>query len=542
MSRIVGSFLLFIICYTMFFLPSLDALEDKTIDLYLEDVGIREVLNTLIKLVNKNIIIHESVEGTISLNLSQVTFLEAMDLITKVSNLAYYQERDTFVVGPMEIIETSFQVRIQKIYFLENLEVSQVKSILEPLFPDLSIHEDTATNMIIFHGLPEDIQRAIDIVEVFDKEEVEEEEIEEEKKLVVQPIKNADPEIILKTLLLYFPDVNLYYEETTSSLIIDGTEQQIEIVLEIIEGLDREPDIEEVVLEEDTIIETVPLDYADIAATSSILASVFPDLQIETYEKKDRLILIGTPTTIEMAKVLIKSVDAQKSQVLIDLQIEEISLTGREELGIPDFNDITFFAIEDRSIKAEFPSLLRMLQEKGSSDTLARPRLTAVHGEQASLLLGDEIPYLVTTYERDEDGRVFETQVLEILDAGITLDFLPRITEDDIITLQINTEISSFVDIGREFPQITTRRAETTARLKDGESIIIGGLIKDSEIENLSKVPFLGELPLLGELFQRKTFTRDKSETIIILTVHIIEEKTHELEEDEVYEEVLEDD
>lgn len=516
----------------MFYLPSLEAMEDKTIDLYLEDVKIRDVLNTLLQLVNKNSIIHESVEGTISLKLSQVTFYEAMDLITRISNLAYHQERDTFIIGPREIIDASFQVRKQQLYTLENMEVAQVKSILEPLFPQLSIHEDSTTKMIIFYGLPEDITRAIDIIDVFDREE-----IKEEKRLVVQPIRHADPEVILNTLTLYFPDLGLYFEESTESLIIEGTQQRIESALDVLESLDREPLVVDIVVDDDIIVETVPLDYADIGTTSSILTSIFPDLQVEIYEQKDRLILHGSRTTIEMAKQLIKSIDAQKSQVLIDLRIEEISLTGREELGIPDFTDITFFAIEDRSIRAEFPSLLRMLQERGSSETLARPRLTAVHGEPASLLLGDEIPYLVTFYERDDEGRIVESQRLEILDAGITLDFLPRITEDDIITLQINTEISSFVDIGREFPQITTRRAETTARLKDGESIIIGGLIKDSEIENLSKVPFIGELPLLGSLFQRKTLTRDKSETIIILTVHIIEKKFHDSADIEIHEE-----
>lgn len=447
-----------------------------------------------------------------------------MDLITRITNLAYHQERDTFIVGPRDIIHSSFDVRRQELYTLKNMDAATVRSLLAPTFPDLIIQEDGLSNKIVISGLPHDVRKALEIIEVFDKEKR-----VEEKALLVQPLLYADPDIVLEALGFFFPDVGFYYERSTESLIIEGAQEKILRAQEMVVGLDREPrEVEEV--EEELVVEVVPLDYADINETRAILSSIFPDLQVELYEKKDRFILKGALDTIEIAKELIQRIDEQKSQVLIEVQIEDISLTAREELGLPDFSDISFISFEEGGIKAEFPSIIRLLQEEGASETLARPRLTAVHGEEARLLIGDQIPYLIRGRQMTEDGWETEERI-EYMDAGILLEFLPRITEDNIITLRISTEISSFEDIGRELPQTSTRRAETTIRLKDGESIIIGGLIRDTETENLSKVPFLGELPLLGHLFQRLTKSMDKNEIIIILTTHIIDKKVNLLED-----------
>lgn len=529
--RIIGMVIIF--CYCGLFICASQAQDRGGIDVFFQDMEIQDIFHTLAHLAGKNIIIHHAVEGRMSLDLQDVTFLKAMDFITRINQLAYYYEEGTFIIAPQEVIDTSFLRDEQKIFALKHIRAAKGRDILQPLFPDLRILMEEDSNQIIVRGSVVEMEKVQEIIDLIDIE------TPEEKQLYVVPISHSDPQVIVQILSSFLPDLMVQIEQTTRSLIVEATDQEFVRAERIIEGLDREMEIVEEVVDEPPEIDiiVVSLNHADIGNTQDIVAALFEDLQVEVDGDRNNLILMGEMNQLKQAGDLIKRLDQQKRQVLIEIQVEEISLSVQKELGIPTLSDLSFLRLDETGVGLDFPSMLRALQLQGASETLARPRLITIDGEEARLLIGDEIPYEIRTVEEG-----VPTTDLIFIDAGIILEFLPRISHDDTITLTINTEISSFFDLGRTLPLIATRRADTTIRVQDGESIIIGGLIRDEERESYNKIPFLGELPLLGKLFQRRLVEKDKSEIIIILTPHIIE-RTDKLSpiEQEVDFEYLED-
>ncbi len=167
---------------------------------------------------------------------------------------------------------------------------------------------------------------------------------------------------------------------------------------------------------------------------------------------------------------------------------------------------------------------IQALETKGLVETLAEPNLLATNGHEASFLAGGEFPYPVV--QGTSSGSTAVT--IEFKEYGIRLNFIPTITPRETIRLQVAPEVSSLdttneVDIsGFEVPGITTRRVNTEVELRDGQSFVIGGLLDKEETETFEKIPFLGDVPILGKLFQSMTRTKNDTELIVIVTPEIV--------------------
>ena len=148
---------------------------------------------------------------------------------------------------------------------------------------------------------------------------------------------------------------------------------------------------------------------------------------------------------------------------------------------------------------------------------LATPRIITIPGREASIFIGDHIP--VTT-EKIENSVT--TNTTDYVDAGIKLQYTPIVSSDGMITSVVHTEVSTPTLISElKNYKITSRTADTTVRMRDGETLVIGGLINEEEQKRLQKVPFLSNIPLLGELFKNRTTSKTKTEVIMILTPHL---------------------
>ncbi len=357
-------------------------------------------------------------------------------------------------------------------------------------------------------------------------------------------------------MLSLLPQLDITSEERSRSLILRGSEHQVDDALRLLISLDREiedeveeaeiieeleepeeiEDPEELIEEEEEefrIINVHRLKHSHAEDIKEIVESIFPEMDVEIDARTESLIVQGTRAELDQVAEVLLSLDERQQQVLIEVRIEEISLTAAEELGIPDLSQIEFFRFEDGEFTGELPTLLEALQRDDVSETLARPRLTTLDGQEARLLIGDRIPFPI----RDAAGDVVE---IDYIDAGINLEFLPRITDDGFVTLEVHPEISSFESAGEELPRITTREAQTMVRVRDGETFALGGLIQDEEMVNYSRIPFLSELPLIGRFFTRRRTEERKTEIIIFLTPHIIDEEELLIDED-MPEELLEE-
>ena len=158
-----------------------------------------------------------------------------------------------------------------------------------------------------------------------------------------------------------------------------------------------------------------------------------------------------------------------------------------------------------------FAAQIQALEEKGKASVLARPRMAALNGREASVLIGDKIP-VVTEYMSGGE----KTATTEYKDVGVKLRYVPRIHDDGTVTAAIEAEVSTpvFVNEMKAY-RIATRQAKT---------LVLGGLIRKEDVESLRKVPILGDIPLLGKLFRSHYTSSKETEVVILLRSFVREE------------------
>ena len=168
-------------------------------------------------------------------------------------------------------------------------------------------------------------------------------------------------------------------------------------------------------------------------------------------------------------------------------------------------------------------AMLRALQQQGALKALAEPNLIAMNGQEASFLAGGEFPIPIV-----QGGGALSTVSIVFKEYGVRLNFKPTIIDEDHIRLELEPEVST-LDFangvrfdGFVIPALRTRRAKTGVELRDGQSFALAGLLDNSETTQLSKVPGLGDVPILGNLFRSKQFQKNESELMFIVTTQIV--------------------
>jgi len=171
-----------------------------------------------------------------------------------------------------------------------------------------------------------------------------------------------------------------------------------------------------------------------------------------------------------------------------------------------------------------FGATIEALESKGVVETLAEPNVMAVNGHEASFLAGGEYPYPMA----QSSGTGVGTISIEFKEYGIRLNFIPTVSPRGTIRLQVAPEVSALdftnaVEIaGFEVPAITTRRMKTEVELGDGQAFVIGGLLENEETSAFQKIPFLGDIPILGKFFQSESKKRTNTELMVVVTPEIV--------------------
>lgn len=167
-----------------------------------------------------------------------------------------------------------------------------------------------------------------------------------------------------------------------------------------------------------------------------------------------------------------------------------------------------------------FSVVVSMLEQSSLAKTLAEPTLVAMNGQEARFLAGGEVPIPLST----SLGQVN----VEYKKFGVQLKFVPTVLADGLLSLKLATEVSELdasngVQLnGLQIPGLTTRQSDTTVRLRDGQSFAIAGLLSDKTRSNVSKLPGLGDLPVLGALFRSTQYRRDETELLVVVTAHLV--------------------
>ena len=187
----------------------------------------------------------------------------------------------------------------------------------------------------------------------------------------------------------------------------------------------------------------------------------------------------------------------------------------------------TTLGIAGKLLGLDLSGALDLAQTDGLATTLAEPNLTALSGETASFLAGGEFPIPVS------QGN--QAISIEYKQYGVGLAFTPIVLADGRISMRVRPEVSELSDAGAlklggfTVPSLTTRRAETTVELGSGQSFMIAGLLQNRNRNNITKAPFLGDLPILGMLFRSTSYQRDETELVIIVTPYLVRPVSRQL-------------
>jgi len=247
------------------------------------------------------------------------------------------------------------------------------------------------------------------------------------------------------------------------------------------------------------------------------------------------LILRGSQEVVQAAIDAAKKMDVPRPQVSIGVTIHDISNEAVRELGLSwSYGDIVLTEQNPDGVEfgsfsrapQTFTAKIKALEQEDKAKLLAAPNVTVLDGERAFVLIGTRLNFPVLLGFSDAGTPIFDRQEERV---GIYLQVAATVSDDGQITLSLYPQVSvvtSFLEInGASYPQISTREAQTSIRVKTGDTIVIGGMLKDEEVHTIEKVPVLSDIPVLGELFKRRKRSKISSQVIITITPRIIEER-----------------
>jgi pilus assembly protein CpaC len=293
---------------------------------------------------------------------------------------------------------------------------------------------------------------------------------------------------------------------------------------------------------------------ADAAALQRHLTTLFPDERIEVTARGNSLVLSGPVSSafvarraLELAEnsgaVLVDNLQTPApSQIMLHVQFAEVSRSALQTLGNQVLDILNPHQLdEDGDWRARTDSdgevelslinsdshlraVIRALKETGDFRSLAEPTLLALDGQQASFLAGGEFPFPTV-----QGGQSSNAVSIEWREFGVRLNFTPSVTNIGNIRLDIAPEVSSLDFAGGltvqgfQMPTILSRKAETQVELREGQHLAIAGLMDRSVQESISKLPFLGDIPILGSLFRSTSERQRVTELLVIVSPRIVQ-------------------
>jgi len=294
---------------------------------------------------------------------------------------------------------------------------------------------------------------------------------------------------------------------------------------------------------EEEVVRTFYLSNADLKETIDLLRIVVDARRLSPISATNAITIKDTPERVAAAARIIQAVDKARPEVVIDVELLEVDRTRLREYGLQiaspssasptGINGAAGINRDDLSLRdlrnltqadillTNLPNLYyRLLKNDGNTRTLANPQLRATEGTAAQARFGERVPVPVTTFAPIAAGGV-QTQPITSFNyenIGVNIDITPRTHHDDEVSLAVQVEVSSISGTGfGGLPTFGSRAINTVIRLRDGETNMLAGLIRDDERQVLAGVPGLSDIPILGRLFAHSR--RETQETDIILTL-----------------------
>ncbi|MDB5103246.1 MAG: ral secretion pathway protein [Fibrobacteres bacterium] len=282
----------------------------------------------------------------------------------------------------------------------------------------------------------------------------------------------------------------------------------------------------------------IALNYADAEEVATLLADFSKNVKVD--RGGNRLIAYASPRVINEIERIVRSIDHPHTQVLLETRLIEVTVDNTDRYGID------WGALSPVSANIGFPSapvsqgyllkggvrspinlniLLDMLIQNGDARVLMNSKLTTMNNREASLHIGERIPYVIQSYNSAAVAGGGANQQVQHEDVGVKIKMMPHVNEDAEITLNLEPEVSSitgFKGPNSDLPLVKVRTTKTTVRVADGQTIFLAGLLSEENTEELRKLPILGQIPLIGALFTHRLSIKRKTNLIIEIKPKII--------------------
>ena len=306
---------------------------------------------------------------------------------------------------------------------------------------------------------------------------------------------------------------------------------------------------------EEEVVQTFYLSNADVAETIDLLRLVIDLRRLAPVTATRAISVRDTPERLAATAKLISAIDKARPEVVIDVELLEVDRQRLRDYGLqfasPGSPGIDGFATIDESnltleglgaltrsnvFVANLPGLFyRLLKRDQSTRTLANPHLRTSEGQAAQARFGERVPVPVTTFAPIAAGGIQQQPITSFNyeNIGVNIDITPFTHHNDDVSLELSIEVSSISGTGfGGLPTIGNRSIDTTIRLRDGETNILAGLIRDEEREVLEGIPGLSDIPLIGRLFAHNQRQTQETDIVVTLTPRII--RLLDLEEEDL--------
>lgn len=339
-------------------------------------------------------------------------------------------------------------------------------------------------------------------------------------KTAVLTLLHASPDDIAREIAGGLPDGTVIVpDKRTASVIVTGSEDTIVRARELVTALDAPA----YAANSGNLAHVYKLRFLKPSEVTSSLKGVLPDGSYVADDAQNAIVVSGNEEIQHTADQFLRSMDVPSPQVLFEVRVADLEpendqsnvgleFGGYDLTGQPISGAATYaFAHNSIAINAR----LNALVSQGRAQILATPRLVTLNNKEADLLIGQTYP--VVYY----DARLGGQQV-QFVDIGVKLRLTPTIGPDGSVTAEMHPEYSAIQGFVGGYPVIANRKVDSTLRVKDDQTIVLGGLLRDIDSETVTKIPFLANIPVFGKIFQNRERTHVRDEVVFLITPHVI--------------------
>jgi general secretion pathway protein D len=272
--------------------------------------------------------------------------------------------------------------------------------------------------------------------------------------------------------------------------------------------------------------ETASVQLHNVRASDAVksLKTAVPDGALLAEDRQNVVIVTGNAEVQTTARTLLSGIDGPGRQVMFEVRVADVQPTNDQSNVGFEFAGAGYGA--GSGAIGQFPytvtkssivvnAQINALVQQGRAKILAQPRIATLNNREASLLIGSQYP-VVTVNQQTGFPSV------QTIDVGVRLRLTPTIGADGEITAEMHPEYSQITGFNNSFPIVANRKVDATLRVRDGETIVLGGLFEDVDSETLTKLPLLGDLPILGVFFRNRQSSHRRDEVVFFITPRIL--------------------